>query len=85
MADERFGTAVIGAGFVLRFFLREYLHVPPIKRVLVAEKGQRPPDAWKVANRDNTDFNFYPAIVDRTPQKPSIQSLEHRMGVGGKA
>jgi len=73
---ESFDTVIVGTGFASTFFLQEHLkHAAADERILVLERGRKYDYAWRAQNRRNSDFDFFGAIVNRTPDKPWIQNV----------
>jgi choline dehydrogenase-like flavoprotein len=78
--NDYFDTIIVGTGFASSYFLLEYLkHASLNERILVLEKGDRPPYSWKVENQTNSDVPFNSLIENETPEKSWIQNI----GFGG--
>jgi choline dehydrogenase-like flavoprotein len=80
VTDKSFSAIVIGTGFASSFFLQEYLrHAGPSDQILVVERGPRVDPAWRFKSKISGPVRFNDLIVNRTPEKPWIQTI----GFGG--
>lgn len=76
MMDTSFDTIIIGTGFASSYFLYEYLKLAKSnEKILVIEKGEDLPYAWKLDTKLNSRISFDSQINNITPQKPWIQNI----------